>query len=213
MALARVRASRRGSSSSCSHRVAAATGAAGCSSSSAAPPAGRGRDASARRRSTAPSARPATPRGSCAAPRSPAASRTVTIHCTCIDGAFQCVDGSGNPFSAGETPSCGDAAGNLPSCPATEAAANGATCSAAQSGQQCAYPPKCAGGTLAYDLCTCESDSGRQSGFTFDCQNSCAGGTGPVPRCRGPRRSGGHDASGDDASDGSSGDDAGPRTS
>lgn len=181
----------------------ATTGATGCSSSSAAPP-----------QAEAGTVCPATidgtvgvacnTEGLVCSPTFPCGFATVTIRCTCSLGAFQCVDGSGNQFSAGQTPSCGDAGGNLPSCPANEATANGAKCSAAQSGQQCAYPPKCSGGTLAYDLCTCESDP-NQSGFTFDCQNSCAGGTGPVPES-GTSSSGGDDAS-DDASDGSSGDD------
>jgi hypothetical protein len=94
-------------------------------------------------------------------------------------GTFQCLDGSGNPFTAGETPSCGDAGGNLPSCPTSEGAASVATCTKAQSGQQCAYAPECPGGTLAFDRCTCEAIP-TGGGFSWECENSCNSGTGPV---------------------------------
>ncbi len=104
------------------------------------------------------------------------------------------MDGSGNPFAQGETPSCGDAGGNLPSCPTSEGAASVGTCTKAQSGQQCAYAPQCPGGTLAYDLCTCEPVP-TGSSFAWACQNSCNSGTGPLPD--GGSSSGGQDATAD----------------
>jgi hypothetical protein len=127
---------------------------------------------------------------------------TVTIRCVCQDGTFQCVDGSGNPFLAGATPSCGEAGGTPIACPATESAAMTGACSLAEDGQQCAYPPKCPGGTLAFDLCTCEASPGG-SGFVYDCQNACNGGTEPIPEA------GADSGGGDGSSDALAGDGAG----
>jgi hypothetical protein len=69
------------------------------------------------------------------------------------------------------------------SCPASESAANFAPCSEAQIGQPCAYPPQCTGGTSKFDLCTCESAATKSGapGLVFVCENSCSGGTGPLP--------------------------------
>jgi len=173
--------------------VAAAGPSTGCSSSSAA--------------TTTPEAATACPatidatvgsacntEGAVCSPTYPCGIATVTVRCTCTLGTFQCVDGSGNPFTAGETPTCGDGGGSLGACPASEGAASIGKCTTAQSGQQCAYPPECPGGTLAYDLCTCEPVP-TGSTFAWACQNSCNSGMGPVPD--GGSSSGGQDAAPD----------------
>jgi hypothetical protein len=173
--------------------IAAAAGSStGCSSSSAA--------------STVPEAAtdcPATiddtvgascnTEGAVCSPTFPCGIATVTIRCTCTLGTFQCVDGSGNGFDAGETPTCGDAGGALPACPATEGQASIGKCTQAQSGQQCAYAPECTGGMTAYDLCTCEPVQ-TGAGFAWECQNACNSGTGPVPEGGASSSSGGQDA-------------------
>jgi hypothetical protein len=169
--------------------VAAVASSAGCSSSSAAP--------------TVPEAATSCPatiddtvgtacdtEGAVCSPTYPCGIATVTIRCTCTLGSFACIDGSGNPFAAGQTPSCGDAGGALPACPASEGAASIGSCTQAQSFQQCAYPPQCTGGTLAYDLCTCEPLPAG-SGFHWSCQNACNSGTTPLPDAG---SSGGQDA-------------------
>jgi hypothetical protein len=71
----------------------------------------------------------------------------------------------------------------LGSCPSSESAALTASCSEAQSGMQCAYPPRCPGGTQAYDVCTCNNwwNSSGNLGWVFVCENSCSGGSGPLP--------------------------------
>ncbi|HEY3816441.1 MAG TPA: hypothetical protein VGL81_04680 [Polyangiaceae bacterium] len=171
----------------------AAGSSAGCSSSSAAP-------ATPEASTACPATIDATVGASCpsdgvvCSPTFPCGIATVTVRCTCTLGTFQCVDGSGNPFTAGETPTCGDAAAALPACPASEGAASVGTCTKVQSGQQCAYPPECMGGTLAYDLCTCEP-APSSSSFAWDCQNACNSGTGPLPD--GGSSSGGQDAASD----------------
>jgi len=118
--------------------------------------------------------------GAVCSPTFPCAIATVTIFCSCTQGTFQCVDGYNQPFTAGETPSCGDASAPLGSCPATESQASIAKCTQAQSGQQCAYAPECAGGTLAFDRCTCEAVP-TGAGFAWECENACNSGTGPLP--------------------------------
>jgi hypothetical protein len=124
-------------------------------------------------------------------PTYPCGFATVTVRCTCTQGNFLCVDGQGNPMNPGDTPSCGTVGTQPLTCPASEVAAMTASCSQAESGQQCAYPPKCSGGTLAYDRCTCGP---TPTGFGYECENSCNSGTGPVP----------------DAGSSSGGDDAAP---
>jgi hypothetical protein len=170
--------------------VAGAGTSSGCSSSSAAP-------TSPEAATACPATIDATVGSSCntegavCSPTFPCGIATVTIRCTCTLGTFQCIDGSGNPFAAGDTPSCGDAGGSLPACPATESQANIGTCTRAQSGQQCAYAPECSGGTLAYDLCTCEPVP-TGSSYAWQCQNSCNSGMQPVPDAG--SSSGGQDA-------------------
>ncbi len=159
--------------------AAAAGGSAGCSSSSAA--------------ATTPEAAtfcPATvddtvgaacnSEGTVCSPTYPCGIATVTVRCTCTLGSFQCVDGMGNPFAAGNTPSCGEGGVTQGACPASETAAAIGKCTEGQSGQQCAYPPQCTGGTLAFDRCTCEPVP-NGSGFAWECENSCNSGMGPVP--------------------------------
>jgi len=181
--------------------VAAAGTTAGCSSSSAtATPAEGGNACPATIDVTLGAA--CSSEGVVCSPTFPCGFATVTIRCTCAQGAFQCIDGAGNALAVGDTPSCGDAGGSG-SCPASESAALKASCTRAQSGQQCAYAPQCAGGTLAFDRCTCE-ESPTGSGFGYACENSCNSGTGPVPDAG--SSSGGQDAtpdvkSGDAASD------------
>ena len=58
--------------------------------------------------------------GEVCSPTYPCALATVTVRCVCQEGSFQCVDGSGNPFLAGATPSCGEAGPTPTACPATE---------------------------------------------------------------------------------------------
>jgi hypothetical protein len=107
----------------------------------------------------------------------------VPIYCTCFEGAFRCVDGSGKTFDGTTPPSCaaGGSAGGV--CPSSESEATTATCSEAQSGMQCAYAPKCPGGTLTFDVCTCSKwfDSSGNLSWVYVCDNSCSGGSGPVP--------------------------------
>ncbi|HEX3345009.1 MAG TPA: hypothetical protein VHS09_10580 [Polyangiaceae bacterium] len=173
--------------------AAAAGGSAGCSSSSAAP-------TSPEPATFCPATIDDTVGATCNAegvvcsPTFPCGIATVTVACTCMLGTFQCVDGMGNPFTAGETPVCGDAGGPLAACPATEGAASIGSCTRPQSGQQCAYAPKCTGGTLAYDLCTCEPLP-TGAGYAWECQNSCNSGTGPLPDAG--SSSGGQDAAGE----------------
>ena len=113
-------------------------------------------------------------------PTFPCGLATVTVHCMCEEGTFQCIDGSGNSFVAGSTPSCGEAAPPPMVCPATESAATTAACAVGENGQQCAYPPECPGATLAFDRCTCQPRPDG-SGFSYDCQNACNGGNEPLP--------------------------------
>jgi hypothetical protein len=166
---------------------------AGCSSSSAAP-------TSTETPTTCPTTVAATVGAACntegavCGPTFACGSTEATVRCTCMQGTFQCVNGDGGPFAAGDTPSCGTAGGPLSACPASEGAASVGTCTRAQSGQQCAYPPQCAGGTLAFDRCTCEPLP-TGSGFAWECENSCNSGMGPLPDAG--SSSGGQDAAGD----------------
>jgi hypothetical protein len=106
----------------------------------------------------------------------------VPITCTCFGGTFACVDGSGNPFDGSTPPACNTPPSGA-SCPASESAANFAPCTEAQVGQPCAYPAQCTGGTSTFDLCTCQSavDKSGAPALVFVCENSCSGGTGPLP--------------------------------
>jgi hypothetical protein len=171
---------------------ATAFGASGCSSSSGA---GASQDAAS---FACPATFEATIGQACGAegavcsPTFPCAIATVTVDCTCTGGTFQCIDGQGNPYAPGETPTCPTSDGGLPACPQSETLAGVAKCSEEQSGQQCAYKPECDSGTVAYDLCICEPNTGG-TGFHFTCNNSCSG-NGPVPES-GPS-SGGTDAAG-----------------
>jgi hypothetical protein len=117
--------------------------------------------------------------GAVCSPTFPCGIATVTIFCSCTLGTFQCVDGNNMAFTAGETPTCGDAS-ILGSCPSTESQASIGSCTQAQSGQQCAYAPECTGGTLAFDRCTCEPVP-TGAGFAWSCENACNSGTGPLP--------------------------------
>jgi hypothetical protein len=132
----------------------------------------------------------------------------VPITCTCFDGTFSCVDGSGAPFDNSSPPQCPTPGGNAASCPADEATASGATCTEPHIGQQCAYAPKCPGGTLTYDVCTCTSGttkSGSQ-GLFFECEDSCTGGGGPLPEAGSPET--GSSSGGDSGAVGEGGTDA-----
>ncbi len=95
--------------------------------------------------------------------------------CICTEGKFNCVDGQGNQLNPGDTPQCPMPGKNNPACPANETAANLAPCTTAQTGMQCAYAPTCMGGTLTYDLCTCENGQTKGGGYglAFQCENSC----------------------------------------
>jgi hypothetical protein len=179
--------------------LAAAAASSGCSSSSTSSVPVEGGNACPATVDTTVGALCGSP-GQVCSPTFPCGFATVTVRCVCQEGMFQCVDGSGNPFLAGAIPSCGEAGAAPTSCPATESAAMTAACSVAESGQQCAYPPKCAGGTLAFDRCTCEATPDG-SGFAYDCENACNGSTEPQPEA-GPD-SGATDGS-RDAPDGSS---------
>ncbi|MGH7297924.1 MAG: hypothetical protein ACRELB_23490 [Polyangiaceae bacterium] len=183
---------------------ASAAGVSGCSSSSAAGSQAEAASLACPATFEATFGQPCNAEGEVCSPTFPCGFATVTVACTCQQGTFQCLDGQGNPYAQGQTPSCpGGDDGGLPACPTTETLASVAKCSAPQSGQQCAYPPKCTGGTLAYDLCTCEPVASG-GGFKFSCENSCAGGTGPVPEAgssSGGDASSGSDAAPSDASD------------
>lgn len=134
----------------------------------------------------------------------------VPITCTCIDGSFQCVDPTGATFDNSSTTSCGTSHPGGGTCPADETTANRAACTLAEVGQQCAYAPQCPGGTQAFDVCTCTSGATKNGGqgLVYICENSCSGGTGPVPDAGGPpppdSGSPGDDGGSDDGSDGAS---------
>jgi len=132
-------------------------------------------------------------------PTFPCGATQVPITCTCFDGAFSCVDGSGAPFDNSSPPKCPTPAGNSPSCPADESSASNTTCTVAHIGQQCAYAPKCPGGTLTYDVCTCTSGTTKSGGqgIFFQCEDSCTGGGGPVPEAGAPETGSSSDASSD----------------
>jgi hypothetical protein len=168
--------------------VAAGT-SAGCSSSSASPSTPEAATVCPATIDTTAGAACNT-EGAVCGPTFPCGFATITVICTCTLGTFQCVDGLNQPVAAGDTPSCGDAGGNLPLCPASEGAASIGKCTQPQSGQQCAYAPQCTGGTLAFDRCTCEAIP-NGGGFAWECENSCNSGTGPVPDA------GGQDAAAD----------------
>jgi hypothetical protein len=177
--------------------------AAGCSSSSATAPSVEAGNSACPATVEATVGAACSPEGDVCDPTFTCGFSTVTVRCVCTQGTFQCVSGDGGAFAAGDTPACGK--NPTPgTCPATEDTAAKATCTQAESGQQCAYAPKCAGGTLAFDRCTCGPKSSG-SGFGYECENSCNSGTGPVPEAG--SSSGGQDAA-PEASDAGSASDA-----
>jgi hypothetical protein len=144
------------------------------------------------------------PPGEVCSPTFPCGLATVTVRCTCQEGTFQCTDGSGNPFAAGSTPSCGEGGPPPAACPATESAAMTTACTLAEDGQQCAYPASCRGGTLTFDRCTCEPNLAG-SGFVYECENTCNGVSAPLPEA-GPSPGSADGSSDAPASDGPGGD-------
>jgi hypothetical protein len=162
--------------------VSALGASAGCSSSSAGttPPATQSYACPATIDDTV--GKPCYSQGEVCGPTYSCGTTQVPITCTCFNGTFQCIDGAGKPFDNSTPPSC-TTNSSSGSCPASESAANLASCTESQIGQQCAYAPQCTGGTLAYDLCTCTSATTKtgSQGLVFVCENSCSGASGPVP--------------------------------
>jgi hypothetical protein len=163
--------------------AAAVAASAGCSSSSAGTGAPSGPQSHACPATIDDTVnKPCSVQGQICGPTYDCGTTQVPITCTCTDGTFQCIDGAGNAFDNSSPPSCTTPPGGG-TCPPDENTANRAACKLSQVGQQCAYAPQCPGGTQAYDVCTCTSGATKTGGqgLVFICENSCSGGTGPVP--------------------------------